>query len=120
MAPQDSGSHIKILPAALPPMALQHHMQYFWSKKVSLYYQKGYISYGPLQCLDIKNHQEYLQSFKQILLAPQVSSRDLRNIDYRTIASLAFSNHVENPPTSALHSGTKGERERDLEMEETT
>ena len=38
---------------------------------MSLYHRKGCIPYGPQQCWDIKNHQEYLQSFTQILLAPQ-------------------------------------------------
>ena len=33
-----------------------------------------------------KKHEDYLQSFKHFLLAPQVSSKELRNIDYRTIA----------------------------------
>ena len=78
----------KVMPAALPPMALQHHIQYFWVKNVSLYDRKGCISHGPQQCWDIKSHQEYLQSFKQILLAPQVSSRELRNIEYRTTAGI--------------------------------
>ena len=78
----------KVMPAALPPMAPQHHIQYFWVQNVSLYHRKGCISYGPQQCWDIKTNQEYLQSFKQILLAPQVSSRELRNIDYRTIVGI--------------------------------
>ena len=104
----------KVMPAALPPMAPQHHIQYFWVQKLSLYHRKGHISCGPQQCWDIKtkNNQKYLQSFKQILSAPQVSSRELRNIDYRTIARIMSLICWQG------HDFDKGERE--IEIEETT
>ena len=46
--------HHLSLAYCFPPMAPQHHIQYFWVKNVSLYHWKGSIYFGPQQCWDIK------------------------------------------------------------------